>query len=110
MRRLVIAAARRARQEGGFTIAGVLMAVLVLAIAADTRSLGYTQLTADGLASALQPIVPGSTVSGTSLQVQRTLSTSSGTQSTFNATFTACSLDDPADGAGSHSAAPISGG
>lgn len=79
----------------------------------DTRSLSYPQLTPSGIASALQATVPNSQVSGSSLIVQRPVgSTSSGASPnySFTATFTACSLDDPADGYGSHSAPPISGG
>ena len=75
----------------------------------DTRSLGYTQLTPTATASALQSIVPGSTASGSTLTVSRSLGASAPTY-TFSATFTACSMDDPADGYGSHSDAPTSGG
>ncbi|HEY2159760.1 MAG TPA: prepilin-type N-terminal cleavage/methylation domain-containing protein [Solirubrobacteraceae bacterium] len=145
MRRLIIAAARRARQEEGFTIIEVLTAVVVLGIGLgavmqllvvathatatnrirqaesnlarelteDVRSLSYTQLAASSLAATLQPMVSRSTVSGTSLHVQRVISTngsSNPTAYTFSASFTACSLDDPSDGYGSHSQPPLSGG
>lgn len=145
MRRLLIGAARRARQNEGFTIIEVLTAVVVLAIGLgavmqlmvtathatatnrlrqaetnlarelteDTRSLAYTQLDASSLATTLQPMVSGSSVSGTSLQVQRVISangSSTPTAYTFNASFTACSLDDPSDGYGDHSQPPLSGG
>lgn len=145
MRRLLIAAARRARQDEGFTIIEVLTAVVVLAIGLgavmqlmvvatkatatnrlrqaetnlarelteDIRSLAYSQLNASSLATTLQPMVSGSSVSGTSLQVQRTISTngaSSPATYTFSTSFTACSLDDPSDGYGDHSQPPQSGG
>jgi prepilin-type N-terminal cleavage/methylation domain-containing protein len=78
----------------------------------DTRSLGYGQLTASGIAAALQPQVSGATVSGSGLLVTRSASANSSGPSTttFNATFTACSLDDPSDGYGSHSSPPVGGG
>jgi prepilin-type N-terminal cleavage/methylation domain-containing protein len=153
MRRLVIAAARRARgvarrcapDERGFTIVEVLAAIVVLAIGLgamfqlmiaathatatnrirqaetslarelteDSLSLSYTQLTTSGIASALQATVPNSQLSGSSLIVTRPVgSTSSGASANypFTATFSACSLDDPADGYGNHNSAPISGG
>jgi Tfp pilus assembly protein PilV len=143
MKRLVIAAARRARQEGGFTIVEVLVATIVLAIGLgaviqmiavatqatatnrirqaetslarelteDARSLPYTQLNASAIAAALQPNVSGSSLSGATLQITRSVSSSSSTSTyTFNATFTACSLDDPADGYGNHNSPPNSGG
>jgi prepilin-type N-terminal cleavage/methylation domain-containing protein len=145
MRRLIIAAAQRARREEGFTIIEVLTAVVVLGIGLgavmqllvvathatatnrirqaesnlarelteDIRSLSYTQLAASSLASTLQPMVSGSTVSGTSLQVQRVISTNGSSNPstyTFSASFTACSLDDPSDGYGNHSQPPLSGG
>src|SRR5205807_5910659 len=71
----------------------------------DVRSLAYTQLTPSSatLASELQALVPTSTVSGSTLSVTRS-------GYTFNVSFGACSLDDASDGAGSHSAAPASGG
>src|SRR5947207_2284543 len=72
-------------------------------IVEDTRNLAYTQLLPSGLAGTLQPVVPGSSVSGTSLSVTRSIYT-------FSVSFTACSLDDPGDGYGDHSSAPVSGG
>jgi Tfp pilus assembly protein PilV len=69
----------------------------------DTQSLTYTQLTPSAIASALQSVVTGSTASGATLTVSRSVYT-------FTATFTSCSMDDPADGAGNHSQAPSSGG
>jgi hypothetical protein len=69
----------------------------------DAQSLAYTQLTPSGIASAVQSEVPGSTVSGATLTVSRSVYT-------FTATFTACSMDDPADGLGDHSQPPASGG
>src|SRR5436305_6745922 len=77
----------------------------------NTRSLAYTQLSPTGIPSALQPSVAGSTASGSTLTVSRAAGGGTGTPAqTFTATFTACSLDDPGDGYGSHSLAPGSGG
>ena len=76
----------------------------------DTQSLAYTQLTPSGIASALQSMVSGATASGSTLTVTRLLSGQANTVFTFTATFTACSMDDPADGIGSHSQPPASGG
>jgi hypothetical protein len=72
-------------------------------IVEDTRNLAYTQLPQSGLAAALQPVVPGSSVSGTNLSVTRSIYS-------FSVSFTACSLDDPGDGSGDHTSAPVSGG
>ena len=69
----------------------------------DASSLPYSQLTPAAIASALQSVVPGSTVSGSTLTVSRSIYT-------FSATFSSCSMDDPADGTGSHSLPPPSGG
>jgi hypothetical protein len=69
----------------------------------DTRSLAYSQLTPTGIASALQSMVPGSTVSGSTISVTRSIYT-------FTATFTACSMDDPSEGLGNYSQPPASGG
>src|SRR5437763_10158662 len=77
----------------------------------DTRSLAYTQLSPTAIPSALQPSVSGSTASGSTLSVGRAVGGGTGAPAqTFTATFTACSLDDPSDGYGSHSQAPGSGG
>src|SRR5437588_6478437 len=81
----------------------------------DSRSLPYTQLNSSGSATALQPNVANSTVTGTSpsgstLSVQRSTTPSSGASYAFTATITACSLDDPSDGYGDHSSSPSSGG
>lgn len=75
----------------------------------DTRSLAYTELTPTAIASALTSMVSGSTASGSTLTVSRGVSGQAGTF-TFTATFTACSMDDPADGTGDHTQAPASGG
>ena len=125
----------RARAESGFTLIEVLVATVVLAIGIgalfgmlvvsnhttatnrvrqagtslarelieDTRGLAYTQLNTAALPGALQPQVPGSTVSGPNLLVTRGIYS-------FSVSFTACSLDDPADGYGDHSSPPASGG
>ncbi len=130
-----MSAGRRGRDSGGFMMIEVLAAVIVVAVGLvavftllstathatatdrnrqaensvarelieDTRSLDYDQLTPSGIATALQSLVPGSTASGSTLQVTRSIYT-------FSATFTACSLDDPADGYGDHTSAPSSGG
>jgi len=75
----------------------------------DTRSLAYTQLTPSAIATALQSSVSGSTASGSTLIVNRGVSGQASSVS-FTATFTACSMDDPADGTGDHTQAPASGG
>lgn len=75
----------------------------------DTRSLAYTQLTPSAIATALTSVVSGSTASGSTLTVSRGVSGQAGVYS-FTATFTACSMDDPADGTGDHSQSPASGG
>jgi Tfp pilus assembly protein PilV len=75
----------------------------------DTRTLAYTQLTPSSIASALQSLVPGSTASGSTLTVTRTISPVASGYS-FQASFTACSMDDPADGYGNYSQPPASGG
>ncbi len=69
----------------------------------DVRTLGYDQILQSTLASKLQPLVPNATVSSTTLLVNRSAYT-------FKVQFTECSLDDPSDGYGSHSAPPASGG
>jgi hypothetical protein len=69
----------------------------------DATSLAYTQLTPTALATALQPLVPNSTVSGQGLRVSRSMYT-------FTVSLNPCSLDDPTDGYGDHSSPPASGG
>ena len=135
MRRLAIAAARLAYESRGFAMIEVLAAIVVLAVGIgavfqllitathatstdrirqaetsvarelveDTRSVTYSQLSPTGIPAALQSVVTGSTASGSTLTVTRSIYS-------FRATFTACSLDDPADGYGDHSTAPSSGG
>jgi Tfp pilus assembly protein PilV len=76
----------------------------------DAQSLSYTQLTPNAIASALQAEVSGATASGGTLTVTRLVAGQATHDFTFTATFTACSMDDPADGAGDHSSAPTSGG
>jgi type II secretory pathway pseudopilin PulG len=126
----------RLRPDDGFTIIEVLVAALILVVGLlamfqmvitadhaiatnrvrqqgtslarelleDSRSLAYTKLTPSGIASALQSQIYGAgTASGATLPVTRY-----GWH--FNATFTACSLDDPSDGYGDHSSPPNSGG
>lgn len=75
----------------------------------DTRSLAYTSLTPSAIATALQAVVSNATASGSTLTVSRTISGQASSYS-FTATFTACSMDDPADGTGDHSQPPASGG
>lgn len=75
----------------------------------DTRSLAYTDLTPSQIATDLQSVVSNSTASGATLTVARSISPDPVVY-TFVATFTSCSMDDPADGLGSHSSAPSSGG
>jgi Tfp pilus assembly protein PilV len=69
----------------------------------DTRGLGYEQLVQPSIAGLVQPVLPGSTLSGSTLSVSRA-------GYTFNVSFTGCSLDDPSDGYGSHGSPPVSGG
>src|SRR5579884_1137616 len=135
MRRLAIVAARIVGERAGFALMEVLAATLILALGLvavfqllistahvtatdrvrqletsvarelteDTRSLDYMQLTPTGIASALQSMVTGSTASGATLTVTRSIYT-------FQATFTACSMDDPSLGYGNYSQPPPSGG
>jgi hypothetical protein len=74
----------------------------------DSRGLTYAQLTPTTIASALQPQVPGASLSGSNLSVTRTINSS--TPYTFNVSLSVCSLDDPSDGYGDHSSPPLSGG
>jgi Tfp pilus assembly protein PilV len=76
----------------------------------DARGLAYTSIIQSSLASSLQPSVASSTVSGSTLIVSRSLSPSTTGSVKFDVTFTACSLDSPSDGYGSHTSAPLSGG
>lgn len=69
----------------------------------NARSLGYAQLVSATIASALGPDITGSTVSGSSLLVNRSIYS-------FRVSLTACSLDNPDDGYGNHASPPISGG
>ena len=69
----------------------------------NIRSVGYAQLLPTTLAATLAPQIPGSTVSGSTLSVTRSIYS-------FNVSFTACSLDDFNDGYGDHNSPPISGG
>jgi hypothetical protein len=69
----------------------------------DTRALDYNQLTPSSITSAIQPLITGSTASGSTLTVTRAIYK-------FSAAFTSCSLDDPADSYGDHSSPPASGG
>lgn len=69
----------------------------------DARTLAYTQLTPQALAGALQPMVTGSIVSGQGLSVTRSIYS-------LSVSLNVCSLDDPTDGYGNHSAPPASGG
>jgi Tfp pilus assembly protein PilV len=69
----------------------------------DARTLDYSDLLPSSIASSLQPLVSGSTVSGTNLNVTRGIYS-------FKVTFSICSMDDPIDGYGSHTTAPHSGG
>jgi hypothetical protein len=75
----------------------------------DSRGLAATQLTATAIASALQPVVPQATLSGSNLVVTRSVA-SGGTPTSFNVSFNVCDLDDPGDGYGNHNSAPASGG
>lgn len=80
----------------------------------NVRALSYTQLaTPTSIASALVPqMTPGATLSGSTLTVTRSAGTGGGGTGgyAFNVTLTTCSLDDPSDGYGDHSALPASGG
>jgi hypothetical protein len=76
----------------------------------NTQSLAYTQLLPSTIASALQSEVTDSTASGATLTVNRLIAGQAQHDFTFTATFTACSMDDPADGTGSHTLAPTGGG
>jgi Tfp pilus assembly protein PilV len=127
----------RAAEAGGFTVIEVLLAAFVLVagllsvlgilivaghtsatnrvrqagtnlareVVEQVRSLPYTQLTSATIAGAVQPLVPGSALSGNGLSLNVTRSIY-----TYNVSFSACSLDDPSDGYGSHSDPPASGG
>jgi len=75
----------------------------------DSRGLAFTQLTSTAIASALQSVVPQAALSGSNLAVTRAVA-SSGTPTSFAISFSVCSLDDPSDGYGNHSSAPVSGG
>lgn len=143
--RQLFCAARRAREEAGFTLVEVLAAALILSVGLvalfqmlivadhttandhirqaetslarevieDTRTLAYTQLTPTQIPAAIQPLISGSTASGSTLTVTRLVNPGnpgSPANYTFNVSFTACSLDDPADGLGDHSLPPASGG
>lgn len=139
-RRLTARIRSRASEQGGFTLVEVLVAAVVLVVGLgallqmlitadhvvsttrlrqeetslarevleDARGLASTQLTPSTIASALQPVVPQATLSSSNLVVTR--SVSSGTQTSFNVSFTVCDLDDPSDGYGNHSSPPASGG
>lgn len=74
----------------------------------DSRGLAPTQLTPTAIASALQPVVPQATLSGSNLVVTRTVS--SVAHASFNISLNVCTLDDPSDGYGNHSSPPASGG
>jgi hypothetical protein len=76
----------------------------------DARGLSYSSLIQSSMASSLQSVVPGSTVSGSTLVVTRSISPSTASGVSFNVTFTECSLDSPSDGYGDHTSAPLSGG
>jgi type II secretory pathway pseudopilin PulG len=75
----------------------------------DARTLPYTQLVPGGIASALQPMISVSTLSGSNLLVNRSVS-GQGLPLAFKVSVSVCSLDDPSDGYGSHTAPPASGG
>jgi type II secretory pathway pseudopilin PulG len=125
----------RLQDDGGFTLIEVLVAAAVLvtgllavfgmlAVAShdsstnrqrqaetslarevleNARSLGYAQLVPGTIATALAPTIPGSVVSGSTLSVNRSIYS-------FRASVSACSLDNPDDGYGSHALPPNSGG
>jgi len=69
----------------------------------NARSLGYAQLVPGTIATALAPNIPGSVVSGSTLSVNRSIYS-------FRVSVSACSLDNPDDGYGSHALPPNSGG
>jgi type II secretory pathway pseudopilin PulG len=69
----------------------------------NARSLSYRQITQSGVATALQPLIVGSSVSGSNLTVPRS-------PFSYTVSFNACSMDDPVDGFGDHSSPPTSGG
>lgn len=81
-------------------------------IVENVRTLGYSQIVTSSLPSTLQSMIPGSTVSGSTLVVTRdyTPSVTNPATSSFDVSVTECSLDDPADGYGSHTSPPESGG
>ncbi len=74
----------------------------------DSRGLAYTQLTSGTIASALQPQLPGASLSGTNLTITRSVNGLANTS--FNVAFNVCSLDDPSNGYGNHNLPPNSGG
>jgi type II secretory pathway pseudopilin PulG len=126
---------RVATNQSGFTLVEVLMAALLLVIGIlglfgalnvaarttmgnrqrqaetslarevieDARTLAYTQLTPSALAGALQPLMAASSVTGQGLSVIRS-------SYSFGVTVGVCSLDDPTDGYGDHTAPPRTGG
>src|SRR5215212_3707125 len=123
------------RDESGFTMVEVLAAIVVLAIGLlgalsliaqgvtttgknrarqqatnlargateSIRTLKYAQMTPSSIASRLVPLLPGASLSGSAVLVTRQ-------NMTFTLTFAACSMDDPADGTGSHTGTPSGGG
>ena len=123
------------RQESGFTIVEVLAAIVILVIGLlgalaliaqgvtttgknrvrqqgtnlaraateNNRTLKYAQLTPASVASRVAPLLPGATLSGSTVTVTRQ-------KVTYTLSFGACSMDDPADGTGSHSGTPSGGG
>jgi type II secretory pathway pseudopilin PulG len=78
----------------------------------NIRSLGYSQIVTSSLPSTLESVIPGSTLSGSTLVVTRdyTPGSPNPATATFDVSVTECSLDDPADGYGNHSLPPESGG
>jgi prepilin-type N-terminal cleavage/methylation domain-containing protein len=121
----------RAGGQAGFTLVEVLVAIVVLTIGllgtfAALRSAAHTtltnrerqaetslarevledagslpswQLTTSGLPAALAPLISGSSTAAGGLTVTRGLTT-------YSATLSACSIDDPSDGSGSDTSAP----